>query len=401
MSSGERAADHAVMRRVNRAIVLDHIRSIEASSRAAIAEATGLAKPTVSLIVDELMSAGLVSEIGRGSSGAVGGRPPVLLAFNARSSFLAGIHVGVRRTTVVVADALGAPLAQRTTATPTGRAAAALDRIAGVVADVAADVGADVDKLGAVGVCLPGLVTDDGVLLFAPNLGWRDVPVADLLRDRLGVPTVAYNAAHTSLLAETHLGAAVGEREVLLVYAGTGVGAAAVVNGQLMRGAGGIAGEFGHVRVRPDGRQCNCGKTGCLETVASADAVTAAAAVRWKRPTAGASREPSAADVAAAAAAGDAMAAEVLGDAGRDLGAAAAWLVNMFDPACLVLAGGLAGAGAAFVEPFRQAVQRDALAQSFHRLRIVVSELGQDAEVRGVLLLAREHASADVRIVTQ
>jgi predicted NBD/HSP70 family sugar kinase len=395
------AADHAVMRRVNRAVVLDFIRSADASSRASIAEATGLAKPTVSLIVDELMSAGLVSEIGRGASGAVGGRPPVLLAFNSRSSFLAGVHVGVRRTTVVVADALGEPLAQHTLATPDGPPERALEVIAGVVADTLGGLGAGAGKLSAVGICLPGLVSDDGVLLLAPNLGWRDVAVAQVVGAVLGAPVVAHNAARTSLLAETHLGAAKGERDVLLVYAGTGVGAAAVVDGHLMRGAGGVAGEFGHVRVRPDGRLCACGKTGCLETVASAEAVAAAAAQRWGRRAPRRDGGLRASDVAAAAAAGDPTAQAVLTEAGRDLGAATAWLVNVFDPACLVLAGGLAGAGPAFVEPFRDAVLRDALDQSVRRLRIVVSELGQEAEVRGVLLLAREHASADVRIVTQ
>ena len=381
-------ADHAVMRRVNRAVVLDTIRSSQTSSRATIAEVTGLAKPTVSLIVDELMRSGLVTEVGHGTSGAVGGRPPMLLAFNARSSYLAGVHVGVRRTTVVVADALGEPLAQRTVNTPRSAPRTALGAVARVVREVADEADADVARLATVGVCLPGLVDDRGVLLLAPNLGWRDLPVADVLTDALGAPVFAYNAAHTSLVAERHLGAAVGEDDVVLVYAGTGVGAAAVVGGRLLRGSGGIAGEFGHVRVEPDGRACNCGKTGCLETIASADAVAEAA---------GAS---TAAEVAEAAATGDRNALTALGGAGDALGAAAAWLVNLFDPACLVLAGGLAGAGDAFVEPFRRAVMRDALAQSAARLRIVISALGQEAEVRGVLLLARERASADLRIVT-
>lgn len=396
MGTGERAADHAVMRRVNRAVVLDVIRSTEASSRSAIAEVTGLAKPTVGLIVDELMTAGLVAEIGRGEPGTVGGRPPVLLAFNARSSFLAGVHVGVRRTAVVVADALGTPLVERTMKTPAGRPPAAFDRIATAITDAAAGVGAGTDMLAAIGVCLPGLVATGGLLSRAPALGWQDVPVAHLLGDRLGVPVVADNAARTALLAETRLGAARGERDVVLVYAGVGVGAAAVVNGQLVRGAGGVAGELGHVRVRADGQRCSCGKTGCLETVASADAITTAAAARWKRKSPRPAGELSVSDVAAAAAAGDPIAIEVLGDAGRDLGTAAAWLVNMLDPACVVLSGCVGEAGSAFAGPFEQAVTCDA-----RRVRVVVSELGEAAELRGVLLMAREHASADIRIVTR
>jgi len=396
MGTGERAADHAVMRRVNRAVVLDVIRSTEASSRSAIAEATGLAKPTVGLIVDELMTAGLVAEVGRGEPGTVGGRPPVLLAFNARSSFLAGVHVGVRRTTVVVADALGTPLVERTMKTPAGRPPAALDRIAAAISDAAAGVGAGTGMIAAVGVCLPGLVATGGLLSRASALGWRDVPVAHLLGDRLGVPVVADNAARTALLAETRLGAARGERDVVLVYAGVGIGAAAVVNGQLVHGAGGLAGELGHVRVCANGQRCSCGKTGCLETVASADAVICAAAARWKRKAPRPAGELTIGDIAAAAAAGDQIAVEILGEAGRDLGTAAAWMVNLLDPACVVLSGCVGEAGPALAGPFEQAMTSDA-----RPVRVVVSELGEAAELQGMLLMAREHASADIRIVTR
>jgi glucokinase len=147
-----------------------------------------------------------------------------------------------------------------------------------------------------------------------------------------------------------------------------------------------VAGELGHCRVRPDGIVCGCGKTGCLESVASAEAVVRAARAGWGRR---APKDVTAQDVASAAADGDRVAIEVLQDSARTIGGAAAWMVNLFDPDTVVLAGGLAGAGPVFTETFEQAMQTDVLPAAGAR-RVVLAALGQDAEVRGAILLARE-----------
>lgn len=405
------ATDHAVMRELNRQLVLGHLRRHAEVSRSRIADATGLAKPTVSLIVEDLLAEGLIVETGRGGTTAAGGRPPIMLAFNVRSSYLAGVHVGVRRTTVVVSDALAHELATVTVATPTGAPRPALKRIAAVVRRTLGDAEAEAERVATGGICLPGLVSaDDGRLLVAPNLGWRDVPAAAILEEELGFPVTAHNASQTALVAEVAEGAVAGERDVVLLYAGTGVGAAAMARGQLLSGHRGLAGELGHCRVIQDGAPCNCGKTGCLETVASARAVVARAEAAWARtgaagrPAGLAGGEATAEDVAHAAAVGDIGATEALGAAGRALGEAAAWLANLLDPSSVVLAGGLAGSGDALVGPFRETlltelVPADPAAPAGRELRVVVSQLGQAAEVRGVLLLARERAQAGIRVV--
>jgi glucokinase len=299
----------------------------------------------------------------------------------------------------VVADALGAEITRTTVRTPRNGARAAVRRIADEVLKALEQAHVPRELVATVGVCLPGLVAADrGVLLLAPNLGWRKVPVAALLEEMLGIPVSAHNASQTTLVAEVTEGAAAGDSDVLLLYAGSGIGGAAWSSGRLVVGDQGLAGEVGHCRMVDDGERCGCGGTGCLETVASAQAVVDAVSRRWIAE--GRSAPADFGEVAAAAAEGDVAAREQLALAARYLGRAASWLVNVLAPRTLVLAGGMLDAGEAFVAPFRETVLAEALPVVVGRLRLRESTLGQDAEVRGVLLLARERASAGPRVVS-
>lgn len=380
------------MRRNNRALVLDLFLDGAEVSRSLIAERTGLAKPTVSLIVEDLLAEGLIAEVGQGGSTATGGRPPRLLALKPAAAAVVGVHVGVTRTTVVVADALGTPLARRELPTPAGRPEAALAEIAEAVTQVIDEAKVPRKRVASCVVCLPGLVdVEDGTLLLASNLGWSEVPVTRELTARLRLSVTAVNTAQATLVAELMEGAAQGASEAVLVYAGTGVGAALASGGRLISGGRGVAGELGHCRVRADGVVCGCGKTGCLESVASADAIAKAASARWGKRAGTVTAQR----VAEQAAAGDPVAVELLRASGDEIGGAAAWLVNLFDPDTVVLAGGLVGAGELFTEPFRAALRRDVLPAAGER-SVVIGALGQDGEVRGALLLARERLREDL-----
>lgn len=399
-------ADHRVMRELNRSLVLDMIKDGPPTSRAAIAKATGLAKPTISAIVDDLVGEGLVHEIGTGATTPGGGRPPILLEFNARSRFHVGVHLGVRRTEVVVADATGAELARVSAPTPRGKPSAGIAKIAALVKDVLRAAGAPKRHLAAVGVCVPGLVDlRTGRCLLAPNLGWRDVPVAEMLTNHLDVPVFVHNTAQASAVAETVDGAAAGAGEVVLLYVGTGVGAGILTEGRLQHGAAGIAGEIGHCRAPGADGPCNCGKIGCLETVASGPAIARAAeaAIASGADTSmrRGRRKVRAEDVSAAAADGDRVALSVLAAAGRDLGIAASWLINLLNPEVLVVGGGVAGAGEPLLGPLRATALELALPQAAERVSIRASMLGQDAEVRGAVLVALQHAETYYRLIFQ
>ncbi len=398
-----RRADHTTMREVNRSLVLDLIKAGGRVSRASIARSTTLAKPTVSAIVDELIADGLIREVGVGVT--AGGRPPILLEFNARSQLVAGVHLGARRTTVVIGDAAGAELARRQIPTPPGAPEDALRQVAGEV--LAALAGATRRqgevRLAAVGVVLPGL-TDfhTGVCLLAPNLGWRDVAVGDLLTGQLQAPVYVHNAGQAAAVAENLEGAGCGVDDLALLYAGTGLSAGVLSEGRVFHGVGGTAGEIGHCAVPGIEERCSCGRTGCLETVASARALIRSVrrAIAAGRTTVLAGRgDVDARDIAAAARDGDAVAAEAVTELGEYLGLAASWLINAYNPAMVVLGGGLSEIGEPLLEPLRRAVAERSLGPALRGVTIRRSQLGADAELRGAVLLALQHSETYYRVV--
>jgi glucokinase-like ROK family protein len=398
------------MRELNRSLVLDLIKHRSPISRAAIAKATDLAKPTVSAIVDDLVQEGLVREIGMGQPTTGGGRPPILLEFNARSQFVVGVHVGVRRTTIVVADAQGAEVGRMQSPTPKRKPAEMLAKLSANITATLKDAGVPAKRLAAVGVCVPGLVDfDAGVCLLAPNLGWKDVDIRTPLEAALKVPVFVHNTAQAAAVAENLEGAGQGSNNMVLLYVGSGIGAGIVSDGRLFHGAGGIAGEIGHCTMVGATERCNCGKVGCLETVATGPAIVAAA----QRALAGGAKSSlsavaggngkglTAEAIAEAAAEGDKLALQILGNTGRQLGIAASWLVNMLNPELLVVGGGLAEAGEPLLESLRETVQEMALPQSARRVQITTSALGQDAEPRGAVLLALQYSETYFRVVFQ
>ncbi|MBX7266605.1 ROK family transcriptional regulator [Micromonospora sp. Llam7] len=395
-----RGADHTVMREVNRSLVLTVVREGGRVSRASLARATTLAKPTVSAIVDELIADGLVREVGPGVTAVSGGRPPILLEFNASSHLVVGAHIGARRTTVAVGDANGHEVARREFDTADGEPEAVLREVA---AQATLAVGATVPggRIAAVGVVLPGL-TDfhRGVCLLAPNLGWYDVPVAEVLTAVLDVPVYVHNAGQAAAVAENLEGVGDKVGDLALLYVGTGLSAGVLSAGRVFHGTGGTAGEIGHCRMPGNAEQCNCGNVGCLETVASGPAM-----VRFAREAIAAGRVSALGDgfdaraVAAAARSGDAVAAEAVAEVGGNLGLAASWVINAYNPAMLVLGGGLAAISDLLLPHLRDAATEYALGAARRGVEIQVSKLGRDAEVRGAVLLALQHSETYYRVV--
>lgn len=404
--SSTSGTDHSVMRELNRTLVLDVVRQRSPVSRAAISRETSLAKPTVSAIVEDLVEEGLVREVGVGPTASGGGRPPILLEFNARSQFIVGVQVGVRRTNLVVADALGHELDRRQISTPNGSADKALRAIAEQVNQLVKSSGAARKRLSAVGVCIPGLIDmHSGTCLLAPNLEWRDVPVSELLEAELGVPIFVVNTAHAAVVVETIDGAAQGAENVVLIYAGRGVGAAVMAEGRLMHGSFGLAGEIGHCHVPGATTRCKCGKIGCLETLTDGPAIVraVASAIEAGRDSKlrAVSGTMTAEDVAGAAEEGDELAIEVLGEAGRQLGLAASWLINLFNPEVLLVGGGVAEAGAPLLGPLEAAAREHTLLQSASGVAIRPWTLGRDAGVRGAILVALQNSESYYRLLFQ
>ena len=399
--------DHAVMRELNRSLILDVVKRGDGPvSRAAISRETGLAKPTVSAIVDDLIEVGLIRELGPGQSARGGGRPPILLEYNARSRFIAGMRVGVGRTHIVVADGRGEELDRVAVATPEGEPLAALAKLGDALRDLLKKSSA-LRKLDAIGICIPGLVDmETGICLLAPNLGWRDVPVSEVFGERFGVPVYAINTAQAAIVVENLEGAAQGVDNAVLLYVGLGVGSAVLSEGRLLHGVSGLAGEIGHCHVPGGTIRCNCGKVGCLETLTDGFAIVrhALAAIRDGRASALNELDPArlqAGDVADAAAAGDELATEIFHQAGTTLGLAASWLINLFNPEVLLVGGGVAEAGELLLGPLRSSAMQHALPQAAERVHIRSWRLGRDAAVMGAVRVAMQNSETYYRVIFQ
>ncbi|MFE9853891.1 ROK family protein [Streptomyces sp. NPDC005780] len=242
----------------------------------------------------------------------------------------------------------------------------------------------------AAGVAVPGIVdAENGIAVNAVNLGWRDVPMRRLLGERLGgVPVALGHDVRTGGLAEGRIGAGKGADRFLFVPLGTGIAGAIGIAGTIEAGAHGYAGEIGHIVIRPDGPDCNCGQRGCLETLASASAVSRAWAAASGDP------EADAADCAKAVESGDPKAVEVWLDAVDALAAGLVTALTLLDPRTLIIGGGLAEAGETLFTPLRAAVEERV---TFQKLpHIVPAALGDTAGCLGAGLLAWDLLSTEV-----
>ncbi|WP_285570822.1 MULTISPECIES: ROK family protein [unclassified Streptomyces] len=242
----------------------------------------------------------------------------------------------------------------------------------------------------AAGVAVPGIVdAENGVAVYAANLGWRDVPMRRLLGERLGgVPVALGHDVRTGGLAEGRIGAGKGADRFFFVPLGTGIAGAIGIAGRIEAGAHGYAGEIGHIVVRPDGPDCPCGQRGCLETLASAAAVSRA----WAAASGDAKAD--AADCAKAVESGDPKAVEVWRDAVDALSAGLVTALTLLDPRTIIIGGGLAEAGETLFTPLRAAVEERV---TFQKLpHIVPAALGDTAGCLGAGLLAWDLLSTEV-----
>ncbi|MXG24255.1 MULTISPECIES: ROK family protein [Streptomyces] len=242
----------------------------------------------------------------------------------------------------------------------------------------------------AAGVAVPGIVdAEKGIAVYAANLGWRDVPLRALLGERLGgIPVALGHDVRTGGLAEGRIGAGRDADRFLFVPLGTGIAGAIGIAGEIEAGAHGYAGEIGHIVVRPDGPDCGCGQRGCLETLASAAAVSRAWAAASGDP------EADAADCAKAVESGDPAAVAVWRDAVDALAAGLVTALTLLDPRTLIIGGGLAEAGETLFTPLRAAVEERV---TFQKLpHIVPAALGDTAGCLGAGLLAWDLLSTEV-----
>lgn len=373
----------AWLRGRNRRRVIELLRLRGQISQAEIARATGLSRTTISTLIAELRQSGLVSDLDSRDVHSRGGRPAVRLVLKDPSQFVGGMDFGHTHVEVAVADLGHQVLGERRCELDVDhRAEEALDAAARMFAEVLAGLGIDRREVLAVGIGIPGPVDRiRGTVGSATILpGWTGLEIAAEMQRRLSVPVEMENDANLGALAEMTWGAGRDCRNFVYIKAATGIGAGIVIDGRLLRGASGTAGEIGHTTLDETGALCYCGNRGCLETVASGPAI-----VQLLGTINGEALTLS--RVVELAVDGDPRCRRAIADAGREIGVAVAGLCNLINPERVIVGGVMCRAGEVLLQPLRESIARHAV----HAAQVVEvwqSVFLERAELWGSLALA-------------
>ncbi|HEY6660629.1 MAG TPA: ROK family transcriptional regulator [Pyrinomonadaceae bacterium] len=380
------AARLNTIRDINRQIVLNYVREREPISRAEIARETDLQRSTISAIVEDLKSEGLVEEVGEGES--TGGRRPTLLKLRAAEPIAIGVSITPTCTTIAISDLAGRVIDQEEFPTDADKT---LNQVISVIRDFTTRFKGSIE---GVGVSLPGLVDPStGTALYIPYFLWRDLPISEMISNAVGLPVVIDNDANAVALAELWFGRPEvnDARDFILVLVAEGVGTGIIFDGQVYRGQRGAAGEFGHMVIgRGAPVPCSCGSDDCWEAFSSERAAIA----RYVKLS-GASPRISFIEVVDRALGGEADAKAALVETGRQLGVGISNLIIGFSPEAVVVGGEIARAWelieSALTETIEHSVRR-----GLPSARILPSTLGQRPTLRGALslVLASKFAAA-------
>src|SRR5215216_6313761 len=389
----EFVGDQESLRQINLSTVLTHLRQNAPISRAALAEMTGLNRATITRLVRELMEHGFVRETGFQSLRAE--RPSILLQLDPDAGCIIGAEIEIKFGSAILTD-LSARILwhQEIDFEDSEDQNAILNSTAGLIRQAYIKAGETNRQILGLGMSLPGLVdVSSGVLLFAPNMRWSDVPVKQWLEKEFNIPIYVDNKANMAALAESYFGAARDSNYVLYINITAGVGSGIVLNQRILPGASGLAGEVGHMTINPNGPQCNCGSYGCWETYVSALAVF--------RRVREAILDGAKSDLAEgiqdgferitvplmveAARRGDQVALAAFQETGFYLGVGLANLINTFNPQKVVLGGYVTQAYEFLLPVIQKTVQERALRWPREAAEIVVATYLNDASLMGAV----------------
>ena len=369
------------LRRANLRAILQTVHTHGPTTRAALTKQLGLNRSTIGALTSELQSLALVSE----ETAAVGGRSgrPSHLVVPREDNVVVAVDVGVDRIAVALVGLGGEVLDRRDRTHHRGEHD--VDHVVDAVAQMIDDVLGDASgrRCLGVGVAVPGAVrASDGLVRFAPNLGWVDAPFTDLLAKRLGRPVSTGNDANLGVLAEHVRGAAVGFSDVVYLSASVGIGGGFLTAGRPLAGASGYAGEVGHMQVDSNGPVCRCGATGCWETKVGENVLLQKAG---RLPGGG---PPAVAEVIGAARAGEARAAAAVAEVADWCGVGIRAIVNLFNPEVVVLGGCLAQVWRAEEPRVDAALSRSTMMSPREDVVIRAAALEDDSPLIGAAELA-------------
>ena len=367
-------------------------------SRADIALRAGLSRSTVSEIVGEILPLGLVAEVGEGPSS--GGRRPIVLEFQDDACVILGIEMGAAHVAVALTNLSGAVIAWESREHPVRTDPPGTRRvIAELCGKCLASPAVQGRPLVGIGVAVPSPVDpsqpDRLSTIVLP--AWEEKLGLESLGEQYGVPLFVDNDANLGALAEQWWGLEEEVDHLAYIKVATGIGSGHIIDGEIYRGATGVAGEIGHIAIDPQGERCICGLRGCLVTLVGAQALVArAAALVADHPeSALAGGKFTIRDIEDAALAGDPLAVQVVCEAAGHLGTAIAGLMNLMNPSVVVLGGGFARLRDLILDPLRERIRNRTLIDSVAAAEIRFSELGPQSVAIGAATLVLKAALGD------
>lgn len=397
-------ADQAFLRETNLSTVLRLIHTRSPISRAQIAVTTGLNKSTVSSLVDELLKQNLIHETGSNSGAA--GRPATWLEINPQAGLIIGMELGVDFIFVAVTDLLGKIVwIRREDTDPTDGQDKMIEQALRIIKDAMSENKKKGGRFFGLGVSTPGTVDlDEGLLIFAPNLHWHNVPFRKIFHEQTKLNVYVENDANAATIAEHLFGNARHNSDFLFVFAGVGIGCGLFLNGKLYRGKNGYAGEIGHspIMAEPYENVCHCGNKGCWETYANQYSIIQRIQERLdsKRSSiipklmAEHNAPLSISLIKKAADAGDAEALEVFAEAGNAMGQGFAGLSNIFNPEKIILGGPLSIAGEYLLPAIKEVIAHRSLPEINQETEVLVSTFGPDASLIGAAAIVANEVFA-------
>lgn len=260
-----------VVKKNNKALVLQIIIEKEQISRADIAQVSGLNKTTVSLLVNELLEEELIFESGPGISS--GGRRPVILHFNKEAGYTIGVDIGVNYVLCVLTDLQGKIIIEKNQIVQRTPYSGIISIVQTMIQSLLEEMPASKYGVVGIGAGVPGIVNSEGTILLAPNLGWTNIQLKADLEKMFQIPVIIENEAKAGAVGEQQFGAGQDFQNIIYISAGIGIGVGIIFNKQLYQGKNGFSGEMGHMIIQMNGKRCNCGSRGCWEAYASEQAL--------------------------------------------------------------------------------------------------------------------------------
>ncbi|HDS01443.1 MAG TPA: ROK family transcriptional regulator [candidate division Zixibacteria bacterium] len=367
------------------------------TSRAEIARLAGLSRSTVSEIIDSILTTGLIAEVGAGKSR--GGRRPIVLEFQDEARWILGVDLGATHVSVALTDLRGRVLSWQEKKHPVRTdPRGTRELVISLCDECLKEWGNGTRRLNSIGVAVPSPVDPLNPRLLSEVVipAWQGESGLEQLQIRYGVPVYVDNDANLGALAEHWWGAGKGINDFVYIKIAHGIGAGYILNGEIYRGAGGVAGEMGHLPIDPNGPLCVCGLRGCLATFVGKPAIAERTKKLLKKyPGSQLKGQDHTLDaITKAALDGDALALKIVSEVAEYLGVAISGWFNLMNPNLAILGGGFAGLGELLLEPLRAKVRNSTLV-SKAAVDIKTSDLGPRAVAIGAATLALEAMFAD------